>query len=322
MFALLGNGYAQEAAPPKGFHRLKQPARSLSASADGTILAASHALKGLTLLRIEDGKIAQEEYHSEWPTLHAEPLEGGSFLLADRFEGIRLIAPEGQESFGGYKELLKFPCEGIPTHLAVSKDRLLIAAGGSGLLLYEWKDRAAAPSLRGRFPFVDYTKEVAIDTRGMAYLADNYETGLQIVDQRDPMRPKLMAMRTGGFCDSVTIHGEILAAANRQRGLQIWNVADPLHPALMETVAVEPGAVAKSVTFNSAGYLVLCEGAGGARLLQPKLTAAGVEMGWKGRLTPVGVGALDATFLPSGMIVVGSDKGDLIFCSTNLQQSP
>ncbi|MEO8377822.1 MAG: hypothetical protein ABI579_09145, partial [Candidatus Sumerlaeota bacterium] len=226
----------------------------------------------------------------------------------------RLVAPAEAGKFGGFKELLSFPCEGIPTHLVTRKNGLLVAAGGSGMLLYEWPDRGVTPKLRGRFPFVDYTKEIAMDEGGIAYLADNFETGLQVVDPRDLLRPKLMAMRTGGFCDSVAIAGDLLAVANRQMGFQIWSVHDPAEPMLIQTVAPEEGGVAKSVAFGAAGMLVLCGGKAGASLFGPETTGGSPGMASMGRLTPEGASAIDAIFLSPGLIVVSSDRGELFFC--------
>ena len=314
---LLGGSGAQGAEVET--YRVGPAARNLSFNRGAKVLAAAQALGGVTFLKIEDGKVVAQEFHQEWQTLHALPLEDGAFLLADRFAGIRLVAPAQQGTFGTYGEKLNFPCEGIPTHLVVDKDRLLVAAGGAGLLLYEWPLHEAAPMLRGRFPFVDYTKEIVLDGRGMAYLADNFETGLQIIDQRDLMRPKLMALRSGGFFDSVAIHGELLAVANRRHGLQLWNVQDPAKPELMQAVMLEAKGFPKSITFGSEGKLVLCHGGGGAFLYEPRVKNGVLELKADGRITPDAASALHSVFLSPGLIVVSSERGELFFCRIGAQ---
>ena len=214
-------------------------------------------------------------------------------------------------------ERTSWKCEGLPTHLATSGDGLLVASGGAGLLLYDWKARDAEPILKGRFPYVDYTKEIAFDAKGIAYLADNFETGLQVVDGRDLLKPKLLAMRTGGFADSVAVHGALLAVGNRQRGTQFYDIGNPLEPRLLGAVpagksATGKAGIPKAVDFDARGRLLICEGPAGARLVEPVVTD-GVLAVRDLKKIPVD-SALDAVFLPGGILATATDKGTVVLC--------
>ncbi|CAN5248674.1 hypothetical protein BH09SUM1_BH09SUM1_10710 [soil metagenome] len=304
----------QAFAAPYVTHQVKLPgySRSVTYNTSSSVIAASAALKGVAFISVKGDKPSLIAQYPEWTSLFALPLKDGAFLLADRFGMLRLIAPSG----GGYREIQKWQTEGIPTNLALADGRLYVAAGAAGFLAYDWNGGEKTPELRGRFPFVDYSKEIALGDRHEVYLADNLETGLQILDLKDIERPRLLSREHAGFVDSVSRYGKIVAISSRREGAMLYDSSDSA--ALRRMGILEPltrsdhkAPDLRSVVFAPNGDLLVCEGLPGARVLSVKPEGNGVTMKELLKYDATGVG--DGLFLPDKVLVLSTEDGRLIF---------
>lgn len=301
-------------------YALPSTARALSLDAPRRVLVASMALKGVTFLKLDEGSaVSAADHHEEWPTLHALAIGDGSFLLADRFGLLRHVKPGKDPATGKTRfiEVKSWKVEGLPTHLAMASNGLLVASGGAGLNFFEWKSPSDDPVLRGRYPFVDYTKEIALTTRGIVAIADNFDTGLQVIDGTDLLRPKCLAIQQGGFIDSVSTWGELAAIANRRDGTFFFDLRTPTKPRevghlpLMGLSNGREGFV-KSVQFDARGRLLICESGAGARLVQVSAREGKAVSEELWRHAAAGFGALDGIFLDDSTLALSTEQGELL----------
>lgn len=257
--------------------QLPGAARSISYEPDSRILALSMALSGVAFYRVDDGQLSEVTTQEDWPTLHAMPLGNGQFLLARRFGSLQLVQVEGD----GVRELDSWETEGLPVHITSHEDRLYMAAGGQGLKVYDWNRESGAPRLRARYPFVDFSKQVAVDGQGLLFLADNLDTGLQILDVGDPERPTQLHMENPDFVDSVDFADGIIAYTARHEGVRLLR---PAGGGAFESVGSIPipgqtaqdVAIVTSIQFIGEGRLLVTEAKRGARLL--RLTGSDPEV--------------------------------------------
>lgn len=294
--------------------------RDLCISADGKWVAAAMALEGVAFFPLEPatgGPVPQ--INREMATLSALPAGGGDFFLAGRWGTIRRMKPNAQ---GAFTTVSQWDVEGIPTGLARHQDTLLVAAGPEGLLLY---DLAAAangtrPALRGRYPFVDYTKEISVASDGVIYLADNRDTGVQVLNVEEPLRPRsLFIGPTGGFVDSIAHHGGLLAVGNRHGGVFVLDASNARNPQMLARLdpmeQPAPGAPPHvyQVRFSPAGDLLVCEGDAGARLLAIDRGPDGkVTLRLRQRFPTGGKGAWCGAFLPDGTLLLARSDGSVV----------
>lgn len=264
-------------------HLLPGAARTLSFQEETGLLAASMSLDGVAFLALQGEDVLAREHHPEWQTTYALPVEDGRFLLAGRFGRLILVEPTTKEGLG-FEQIASWPVEGLPTHIVQAEKRLYVASGSTGLQIFEWDGAAHEPYLRSRFPFVDFSKEIRLGKEGVIFLADNLDTGLQIMQAEDILRPVLLARKAGGYIDSVAYYEDLAAISSRREGTFVFDVSSPARPELIATIPrpeTQPGLrppVATSVEFNDKGELLVCEERGGARLLALDSMAAS---GWR-----------------------------------------
>lgn len=300
------------AAPAEGpVLQLPGSGRSLELHPESGLVACGLALKGVAFFRVAEGATA--EVHPEWPTLDALALPGGGFLLADRFGKLRLVKAGAD---GKFAQSAEWPAEGIPTDLERRGDALFVASGGAGLMVHEWADRSAAPILRGRFPFVDYSKEVVATADGRVYLADNHDTGLQILEVKDLQRPTGLSSQQAGFVESVAVAGTVAAIASRNEGAMLFDVSNPRKPAFLLTIPRNAKAAkgsARSVCFDAKGRLLVCEGPGGARLFSLYREGTAHKSKFVADLPAAGVAVSEGVVLPDGRFLICAEDGK-VYC--------
>jgi len=247
-------------------------ARQIDLHPETSVMAAAMMLKGSAFLAVDPAGVPGEPtLRPDWPTLDALALPGGRFLLADRFGVLRLVEVPVVDGKCQPREIANWPVEGTPTGLWATEDYLLVASASAGLLTFHW-DGSSAPRLASRYPFVDYSKEIRLRDDGVAVLADNWDTGLQILNLSDPLRPEHLATVTGGFIDSVAIAGDTVAIVDRKRSARVYTIRSPRSPQLLFEVPSLPhkdprGGDLKRVVFSPSSRLMVCEGPAGAQLV-------------------------------------------------------
>lgn len=268
VFGLLCCGSAEAADRIK----LTQGARQIDLHPETGVLAAGMMLKGAAFLTVTKDGLGSPDIHPDWPTLDALALPGGRFLLADRFGLLRLVTVDTGTEPCRATELASWPVEGTPTGLWATGNHLLVASAGAGLLTFEW-DGSTTPTLASRYPFVDYSKEIRMRPDGLGVLADNWDTGLQVLDLSNPVRPVHLATVTRGFVDSVALAGDTVAIADRRAGARVLSIRDPKAPVLLMEIPPLPspdpkGPDVKRVVFSPGSRLMVCEGPAGAQLVR------------------------------------------------------
>lgn len=307
------------AAEQVGSHQLPAFARSLRWDPGNDTLVASMALNGVAFLKMKGEEVVGASHHPDWATLDSLPLGGGRYLLAGRFNELILAEPTSAPDPVGprrYKIAARWEVEGVPTGLHYDGTSLLVASGGAGLLRYEWPGNETEPRLRARYPFVDYSKEVSLASDGRtAYLADNHDTGLQVLDLSDPLRIRQVTMFTGDFVDSVARHSDTLAIARRRVGVLLYDISTPTEPRQMARIRVADrrGAIVNQVRFDNEGRLLVCDNAHGARLYQILEMDEGLVPDLLAEL-PVGGGSAGASaFLGGDLLALAGVDGLLTF---------
>ncbi|MCB2155184.1 hypothetical protein KQI84_09875 [bacterium] len=155
----------------------------------------------------------------EWPTLNILELPDDRVLLSGREARLRVvrITEEKEVEF-----LYDWESEGLCNASAIRGNTLAVAGGGAGVSFWDWPDQATKPKLVGRYPFNDYTKRVHFLRDDVLIAADNYETGLLVLDPSVPLKPKAHTVfNVRGFCDSAAAIGNVVFATDRVRGTQV-----------------------------------------------------------------------------------------------------
>lgn len=192
------------------------PAHPLSvAEADGWIVA-SLGLSGVAF--IPQPPWPEEPpviVRSDWPSLSLFDLEGPRFLLAGRDGMVRHVVIDSDESEP--RLLLEFPVEGVPNQVALDGGTLIVAAGGAGVTLWDWPELSRPPELRGRYPFVEFARWLAVDPLAdRLYVADSIGGRVAVLDIEDPMRPHLVeSYPVASFCDSLQVDERFLLFTDR-----------------------------------------------------------------------------------------------------------
>lgn len=313
--------------------KIKLPgfARSLRWSEAESLLVTSMALNGIAFLQIEDGKVVASEFRKDWPTLDSIPIREGRHLLADRFNKLRLIEVKTPASKGDpirVRELAVWETDVIATNLAWDGQNLLVAGGGAGVQSYKWDGSEEEPVLRGRYPFVDYSKEINLSADGnILYLADNLDTGLQILNVTDPRRMVRLLQRSGDFVDSLSRHNDLLAVTYRHSGVEILDVSNPEFPRVLTQIPVsqrtmETHPTVLQVRFDSEGRVFVCENDRGARYFALIESTSGVVPDLLWELPRSAGSAGSVVFLPGGRLALCSLDGTLTIHQPDLPKAP
>ena len=277
-------------------------------------MVASHALQGISVVHLPEGSSEAPAvlFDADRPTLDALSLGDGRFLLGRRWGTIELVeieVPEnGEDRTPGIRSLAEWDSEGMPTHLMRRGDLLLVAAGPSGLLVYDWPGEDLKLHLRARYPVVDFTKQVIPGEDDLLMLADNFDYGMQLLRLSDPERPEYVVHRTGDFIDTVDGHEGIVAAGFRRYGVVFFDVAAPEDPERVHFLPLpSPGAgMVQRVRYNDAGELLVSEGASGARLVRlDKSVDEGGEVSWDSTVLQSWPGGTEGREVREGIFLGG-----------------
>ncbi len=225
-------------------HEIPSNAITLSYHPELQILAACLTFGGLSLHDATSPDL-EGKFYPDWHAMHALPMDEGRFILADRFGYLRLIKQANGLEF---EELASWKTEGIPNHLQYKEGVLAVAAGGAGLLLYEWDGTTTEPILRGRFPFTDYTKTVRFFKDNVAFIADNFDTGIQAIEVSDIMKPRKLWNQTWDYIDYVALNEELLVVSGRQSGSFLIDINDPTDPILLGVIELNSSKVGDRLT--------------------------------------------------------------------------
>ncbi|MCC5877312.1 MAG: hypothetical protein JJU11_13905 [Candidatus Sumerlaeia bacterium] len=300
-------------------HQLPGYARSLKWVEEEKTLVASMALNGVSFLKIEKGKVVASGHRKEWATLDSVHIEGNRYLLAGRFNELRLVEINTIKGSSALqlRSIKTWPVEAIATNLVWDGEILYVASGGAGVQSYSWDGSETEPVLRGRYPYVDYSKELAVSsTLNALFLADNHDTGLQILDIADPTRLRQLLENRGDYVDSLALHGERLAVARRYSGVQVFNVSKPEFPVTIteipvSTRAMESDPSVSQIRFSPTGALLICENDRGARLIELVETSSGVVPDLLWELPGSAGSAGSAAFLDGGRIALCALDGTI-----------
>ncbi len=311
---------------------LNSPARSLAWEADGRLLAASHSLSGVTFVHLPEGGAAPAVLHDpDRPTLDALSLGEGRFLLGRRFGTLELVEARfhaGEEPPLTIQTIKEWDTEGMPTQLVRRDDLLLVAAGPSGLLVYDWPGEDLELHLRARYPIVDFTKEVVPIWDDILLLADNYDYGVQLLRLTDPERPEYIVHRTGDFIDTVDGYEGVAAVGLRRRGVAFFDLNDPEEPELLHFLQLTTplDGLVQRVRYGPEGALLVSEGRSGARLvrLDKTVDAQGAES-WDTTVlqnwpAEAGYDVREGIFLPGGWVALSEAAGKVSFHKLEVEE--
>ncbi len=287
------------------------------------LLFASLVLQGSLLIHGAGNDTGWEvEYHPEWKSLHSIEISETQILSGDRFEGVRLIEKNGLNS-KAYRQVELWEVSGIPTHLYLYNNLLMIASGASGLYAYDFpvlEGRVEAPVLRSRYPFVDYSKEIGFVEQGSVYLADNMDTGLQVLDYTDILRPVLVEQKKGDFVDSVSVTDQLVAIAWRRNGVEVYKREGRELKSLYRIALPSRGIMrlrrAAQVKFASDDTLIACWGAAGAGVYRTHVSGQEVQEVW---VSPNEITdhLVCVEVLPRNRYLFGAQQGTLYLLQNN-----
>lgn len=293
------------------------PATALAISSRENRVYVSAGWSGTGFLSLEEsGALTLETFSPELPSWHVLPVGDGWLLLA---------SAQNPESPSGYLAIVNErdpgrPCrtcmwevDGLPLWLALKGELLAVSSGGAGVALYEWKGPMERPELRGRFPFVDFTKRCEFLPNGDLAVADNFDGGLLTIETADPLRPAL-AVRTllGDFADSVAADSNFVMVTGRRDGFYLFDIATPGgEPKLGVTLSVPftPERRARwAESTGNVGEFLLSEGSDGARIVRVERSPAGsLKTATADRLTVPGRSFGQSHRTESGFLLLAGD---------------
>ncbi len=197
------------------------------AEADGWIVV-SLGLSGVAFVPLPPWPESPPVHvREDWPTLSATDIPGEPLaLLAGRDGVLRTISSESTLSPPGL--VSTWPVEGVPNAALLRDDTLILAAGGAGISLWHWPDHTEAPSLRGRYPFLEFARRVSLEHgANRLYVADSIGGRVAILDISDDQRPRLQSSYpVSSFCDSVEVGEHHLVFTDRNGGAFVARRSD------------------------------------------------------------------------------------------------
>jgi hypothetical protein len=303
--------------PPTAAHaqektlRVELPAPAINVGAQGDLIVVNMGLRGTAFLTVDDQtsptlRTIRSDIHS----LSTFFLPDDQLLLAGRDGSLHRVDAKDP----AHPRLLNsWQVEGIPMGIQYRDGTLLVASGAAGVLLFDWDGGGDTPALRGRYPFVDYSKEAYYGPDSRIYLADNNDTGMQVLDVSTPMRPgRIAGVYMGDFVDSVAVLGDRAIIGTRKLGTFVFDVTAPRPK---ETLQIGPTSLqdpkTQAVEAISDSAFVVAEGKNGTRVYRLDRTQVGdratVTNTLDGSVTP----AQSIAVLPEGRIVVGGLDGSV-----------
>jgi hypothetical protein len=105
-----------------------------------------------------------------------------------------------------------------------------VAAGGAGLV---WLPDPLTSNTRPAAVLrnFDHVKQCVFYPPHYLLLADNFDGGLQVLDIRQPARPRpVHVFQLSGFCESLEAFDGFVVLGVRTRGLMVVNLEDPARP--------------------------------------------------------------------------------------------
>jgi len=200
----------------------------------GTRAFVAQNFEGMTELDASDPAKPRVQHRlapSQAQPLHIRPVPPDMLAVADRFRGLVMWRVADTDAPTTLAELAM---PGIATHLDVlergGRRFAVVACGGEGVTIVDISD-PAAPKIVGRHKLdADYSRRIAVDG-DIAYVADNTDGGLKVLDIARPDDPQLLLkVLMPGFCQSVERRGELLLSAYRTHGVRVFRV-EPRPPA-------------------------------------------------------------------------------------------
>lgn len=231
--------------------------------------------------------------------------DGTRLFIADRFRGLVVwdaARPDAPTSLSA----VALPGVATGVRLARSGDRrlALVACGGAGLSVVDVSHPEAPRVIGGWNTDTDYARSV--DSHGrLAFLADNADGGLRVIDLADPARPVLLGSHMmRGFAESARVADGLLVTAWRTGGAGIFRLGDAESDA---PAPPEPVCTVYRSRNRCHDALVLGTAPGGASPAGRRLMAVaddvnGIDVYDIARLeTPLLVGGLDTDAAASGL---------------------
>lgn len=253
---------------------------------------------------------------ADWPTVSFFDLDGPGFLLAGRDDQVRFVVSDPPGSNPQLR--MAWTIEGLANAVAVSGDLVAVAGGGGGLGLWDWHDRASAPDLRGRYPFIGFGRDVVfLDPRTVA-VADSMAGDVVLIDVSDPMRPRRAATfdSRSGFVDQLAFDGTRLAFTDRLGGLGVVQRTPPMGDWSVTHRLPEPPPGIQSLTrfldvTQHGGTLILCADEAGWMGWQHQAASKTAAESWQERTLPRlnGGGPVAAAALGDGRVAVALAQG-------------
>ncbi len=298
------------ACPAQGTAKtLHLPGPVINVAAQGDLIVGCLGLRGTAFMVVDgDSSPTLAAMREDLPTLGALFLEEGRLLLAGRDGRIYRVDASNPRA---PRKLDVWDVEGIPMSMTYRRGILTVASGAAGVLVFEWSGDGCAPRLRGRYPFVDYSKEAHYGPGGRLYVADNRETGLQVLDVSTPTRPSRVSMTGfGDFVDNVAVVGDLAIVGTRRHGLKVMDVSsDQPRLFLSQPPSGESEARVQAVEAVSAGTFAVAYGEGGTRLMRLCFRGDSPSLKTLAVLPAPDSPATSVAVLDGGRLVVGSLDG-------------
>ncbi len=241
--------------PPRRTARIVESARLAVPKARSVVFVGNRAfiaqnLEGMSVA--DTTNIARPRITARIPPTVIQPLhlvDAGQGLLAaaDRFRGLVML-DVSKPDFPTTVSSVAVP--GIATRVSLFSRNggryVAVASGGAGLTTVDITD-PRSPRRAGHWnTHTDYSRSVltlmpARDKQGhpawaepspessspapLAWIADNLDGGLKVLDLGNPEAPELLLkVSLPGYCDSLHMSGDLLACAYRNRGTRLFRV--------------------------------------------------------------------------------------------------
>jgi len=302
--------------------RVELPASAINVGAQDRMIVVNMGLRGTAFLTLDDETSPTlRSIRRDIQSLSTYFLPDHHVLLAGRDGCLHRVNIEDPER---PRLLNSWYVEGIPMSIQYREGVLLVASGAAGVLLFDWEGGGDTPVLRGRYPFVDYSKEAYYGPGSRLYLADNNDTGMQVLDVSTPMRPmRIAGVNMNDFVDNVAVLGDRAVIGTRKMGAFVFDISSPrpketLH--LPPTSMTEPKTQAVEAIDETT--FVVAEGKNGTRVYRLEKTQVGDRATVTHKLDGGIAPAQSLAVLPGGRVVVGGLDGSVTLWALGEEARP